>query len=218
MDSNYQGRELQCTLRANTLPELQRMLSELQEFARNEEMDEVELLKPPSKDVDGGYVSIVTCHNANIISWAKEHWEARGGGLEARIKREQEEREKRLKESKLRAEATKEKARQERERSLSEAERAKSEKELAELRVGTRRSIQERREAARKRRKEELAMRLETFEEGVRRVGGFAGAQAATFETALYTPSLFAEEATTPVRPKRPTRPLMQDIFDTRLP
>jgi len=64
-------------------------------------------------------------------------------------------------------------------------------------------------------------MRLESFEEGVRRVGGFAGAQAATFETALYTPFGVAEEASKTareVRPKGPTRPLMQDIFDTRLP
>ena len=103
MDSNYQGRELQATLRANTLPELQRMLAELQEYAREQEMDEIELLKPPTRDVDGGFVSVITCHNLNVISWlsekghravlgAKEGWKTgkEKAAIKAQIAREAE--------------------------------------------------------------------------------------------------------------------------------
>ena len=214
----FQGRELNVHLKSSTREDVEALLGGLQEMAALENMEDFEVLKPPTKDPDGGWEAVIHCHNANVFKWMKEKWEGRGGGLEARIKREQEEREKRLKEAKLRTEAAKVKAQQEKERALTESERAVAEKELLEQRVSTRKSVQERRAAASRRRKEELGMRLETFEEGVRRVGGFAGAQAATFETALYTPSLFAEEATTPVRPRRPQRPLIQDILDSRLP
>jgi len=224
MDENYQGKELQATLRANTLPELQRMLSELQDFARNEEMDEVELLKPPTKDVDGGFVSIITCHNLNVVSWAKERWEGRGGGLGARIQKEQEARELATRRSTMRAEAAQVKARQEQERAVAEQTRATAERTVAKQRAITQRAVRERREASKRRQQLETSMRLESFRSAVERAGGFAGTQAATFQTALYAPTAFVESATktqrtlTPKRKLGPTRSLVADILDTRMP
>ena len=213
----FQGREITATIQAPNEAALEDMLTDLSDYTNEMGLEPVQVLSK-GPDPDGGYRAVVQAHNKNVISWAKERWEGRGGGLEARIKKEQEEREKRLKELKLTLEAAKVRTLQESEQATIEAERAKSEQEYAKHLTERRQSAQKRREAARERRKAALALRLETFEEGVRRVGGFAGAQAATFQTALYTPGLFAEEATAPIRPKRPTRPLMQDIFDARLP
>jgi len=71
MDSNFQGRELQATVKAPTRAQLEFMLQELQNYSQEVEMDEINLMQPPTKDVDGGWQAVVSYHNDNLISWFK---------------------------------------------------------------------------------------------------------------------------------------------------
>lgn len=211
MPTNFQGKEMQVTLKAPTLDVLETMLSELEEYATEVECDEIQVLKK-SKDLDGGWEAIVVAHNFNPATWLKEKWEARGGGPEARMKREEEARKKRLAKLKQKAALTRMRATQEKARAGVSAATASASKAQATAAQQIRASTHERRAADKAIRQAAHASRLETFEEGVRRVGGFAGAQAAVVRSAVYVPAGLAQGAaeeydeTAPVRPNMPER------------
>ena len=132
----YQGREITSTIKANTLPELNKMLTGIRRYARLHGLGAVKVLRK-HKDPDGGYEAIIQAHNWNPIKWVSEKWEARGGGYEARMKRAEEKEKRRLRqleleekkayreERKLLAQARVKAAKAKRERAISAIKKAK---------------------------------------------------------------------------------------------
>ena len=96
----YQGREITSTIKANTLPELNKMLTGIRRYARLHGLGTVKVLRK-HKDPDGGYEAIIQAHNWNPIKWVSEKWEARGGGYEARMTRAEEKEKRRLRQLEL---------------------------------------------------------------------------------------------------------------------
>jgi len=230
MPDNFQGREIQATLKAPTEESLENMLSELEDYAHEVELDEIQVLKK-GRDQDGGWEAIVVAHNFNPFTWLQEKWEARGGGPAARREREEKARKRRLEKLQQQVATSRMRATQEQARSSAEASRAQYAQVEATAQARIRKSTQTRRQAERQRFATAHAQRLETFEEGIRRVGGFAGAQAAVARTALYTPVGLAEGASQmygasktdrpyglPRLRGKPQKPLNKAIFDTTLP
>ena len=62
--TKYQGREIQSTIQANTLTELNRMISGMRAYARTHKMGPTKILRK-GRDPDGGYKAIITAHNEN---------------------------------------------------------------------------------------------------------------------------------------------------------
>ena len=80
----YQGREIQSTIQAPTLMQLNRMIAGLRAYARAHNLGPVKVLSR-GRDPDGGYKAVVTAHNFNPFKWVSEKWERRGGGYGARL-------------------------------------------------------------------------------------------------------------------------------------
>lgn len=227
---NFQGREIQATLKAPTEESLENMLSELEDYAQEVELDEIQVLKK-GKDPDGGWEAVVVAHNFNPLSWLKEQWEARGGGPEARRQREEAARKKRLEKLRQKTMTAQMRATQETTRASVETSRAKAAETEASAQARIRAATQARRQAGRQRTATAHAQRLETFEHGIRSVGGFAGAQASIVRTAVYTPVGLLEgasqmyDASKTDRPRtlprlsgKSRKPLTEEIFDATLP
>jgi len=157
MEERYQGREIQATLKAPTSEQLERMLVALNEYSTEHEMEEIQVLKK-GKDPDGGWEAVVVAHNFNPLSWAREKWETRGGGFEARTSKQREAREKRL--ERLRAETTaaKERAEQFTEESELRRQRTEAAKTIAAKQDITRQSLREQRKASGQVRRTQIGM------------------------------------------------------------
>lgn len=88
----YQGREVRVHIKANTLPELNRMITGMRKYAVAHKLGAIKVLRK-HKDPDGGYEATIVAHNWNPLKWIAEKWEARGGGYEARrLKQKEKER------------------------------------------------------------------------------------------------------------------------------
>jgi len=79
---DYQGREFKATLQANSKRELDHLLSGLKEYARENELEDFNLLQY-RHDPDGGYEATISAHNWNPISWLKE----KAGDIKEKVRR-----------------------------------------------------------------------------------------------------------------------------------
>jgi len=73
--TEYQGREIQSTIQANTLAELNRMISGMRTYAKRHRMGPVKVLSK-GRDPDGGYKAVLTAHNSNRMDrllWGTPH-------------------------------------------------------------------------------------------------------------------------------------------------
>ena len=69
----YQGREITCTVQANTKGQLDRLIGGLNDYAKSQGLERVQIVQK-RKDPDGGYEAIVRAHNFNPLRVAKENW------------------------------------------------------------------------------------------------------------------------------------------------
>ena len=91
----YQGREVRVHIKANTLSELNRMITGMRKYAQAHKLGAIQVLRK-HKDPDGGYEATIVAHNWNPLKWVAEKWEARGGGYEARLAKARERERRRL--------------------------------------------------------------------------------------------------------------------------
>lgn len=103
MEKKYQGREFNIHLQAPTLAELNGMIRGIRDYARKHNIEKIKVLQKGA-DPDGGFEAVIKAHNWNPIGWIKEKWEARGGGYQARLEREEERLERERKKAQLDAE------------------------------------------------------------------------------------------------------------------
>jgi len=73
----YQGKEFTTNLQANTEAELDALITGLNKYAKQHNIESVQILQK-KRDPDGGWEAVVKAHNWNPIQWVKEKFKEKG--------------------------------------------------------------------------------------------------------------------------------------------